>query len=150
MNRRVMALGAVLAVAWVGAASLPAQESASVGQLLVEIARARAMAAQSPAIAAASLRAAGFAVPTAGLDQRLTEGRVVEIVGLFGVKVATRSPEAPFDRKQVDSLMAAFGEELTAAADSSESSVLKDGQGADPLEKGKGKKKGLRSPGDPY
>ena len=132
-----------------------AQDQATVGDLLIKIAEARKTEARTATDASTSLRASGFAVPSRGLDDPLTEGMMVEIAGAFGVKVTTASPGMLIDARQVDSFMAAFSTELSGDVDPTTGDVLgtdspgNNGNGANPLEKGKGKKKGLRSPSDP-
>jgi len=138
-----------------GVSVVGAQDQATVGDLLIKIAEARKAEARTAADASTSLRASGFAVPSRGLDDPLTEGLMVEIAGAFGVKVTTSSPGMLIDARQVDSFMAAFSTELSGDVDSTTGDVLgtdapgNNGNGANPLEKGKGKKKGLRSPSDP-
>lgn len=153
IKRQVWILLAAALVAVVSIAG--AQDKATVGDLLLKIAEARQIDARTPADASATLRADGFAVPARGLEDPLTEGLVVEIAGAFGVKVTTASPTALIDATQVDSFMAAFTTELSGALDPATSDGMStdspgnNGNGANPLEKGKGKKKGLRSPSDP-
>ena len=140
-----------------GVSVVGAQDQATVGDLLIKIAEARKAEARTAADASTSLRASGFAVPSRGLDDPLTEGLMVEIAGAFGVKVTTSSPGMLIDARQVDSFMAAFSTELSGKVDEGntgdalgvDSPGGSNGNGANPLEKGKGKKKGLRSPSDP-
>ena len=155
-RRTWMTCTVLLTVALTAAVSIVgAQDRATVGDLLIKIAEARKIEALTPADASASLRASGFAVPTRGLDDPLSEGLMVEIAGAFGVKVTTASPDALIDAQQVDSFLAAFSTELSGNVDPTTGDVLgtdalgNNGNGANPLEKGKGKKKGLRSPSDP-
>jgi hypothetical protein len=153
ISRRTWVLLAALLV--VAGSIVGAQERATVGDLLVKIAEARKIDARTPADASASLRAHGFAVPSRGFDDPLTEGFMVQIAGAFGIRVTTVSPEATFDLQQVDSFMAAFSTELSSdvertIGDEVDADGLgNNGNGADPLEKGKGKKKGIRTPDDP-
>jgi hypothetical protein len=145
----------LVAVLVAAVSMLGAQEKATVGDLLVKIAEARKVDARTPAVASASLRADGFAVPARGLEDPLTEGLMVDVAGAFGVKVTTASPTALIDEAQVDSFMAAFSTELSGAIDPATGDAMdtdgigNNGNGANPLEKGKGKKVGLRSPSDP-
>jgi hypothetical protein len=145
----------LLVVALVAVASIAgAQDKATVGDLLMKIADARNVDARTPAAASATLRADGFAVPARGLEDPLTEGLMVEVAGAFGVKVTTASPTALIDAQQVDAFMAAFSTELSGNVPPTGDGLGTDaignnGNGANPLEKGKGKKVGLRSPSDP-
>jgi hypothetical protein len=146
----------LLASALVVAGSLVVAEGqATVGDLLMNIAESREVPAPTAEQASSHLRALGFAVPSRNLEDPLTEGILIEIAGAFGVKVTTSTPEATVNTRQVDSFMAAFRTELSGnVAEGSEGALGTDspgnnGNGADPLEKGKGKKKGLRTPSDP-
>ena len=145
----------VLVVALIAAgSSVAAAEQATVGDLLLRIAESRQVTARTADEASDGLRAEGFAVPSRGLDDPLTEGIMTEIAGAFGVKVTTASPETLIDTRQVDSFMAAFSTELSGDVPTAQDAFATDapgnnGNGANPLEKGKGKKKGLRSPSDP-
>lgn len=121
---------------------------------LMRIAAEKKLAASSPDVAASSLRQAGYTLPALDLDSALTEGDVVGISNALGIRVTTSQPGAPFSETQADGYFAAFSSELSSdvqptAGDLGTDVIGNNGNGANPLEKGKGKKKGLRSPSDP-
>ena len=97
----------------------------------------------------------------------LTEGDVLSISEVVGLNLSTKDPSAIFTQTQVDSFLGSFGNEFDATNDFAENNDGLPGdddqarpeghgggsgnsKGADPLTKGKGKKKGHdRSPSEP-
>jgi hypothetical protein len=126
-----------------------------VGDFVVRIAETKNLSASTPSVAASSLRQAGYRLPAIDLGSVLTEGDVVGISNSLGIRVTTGQPDATFGETQVNNFFAAFSVELNTAADPSSGDefgtdvIGNNGNGADPRDKGKGKKKGLRSPDDP-
>jgi hypothetical protein len=140
----------VAAAALLGAAlfgGLAQAKSATVGDFLVEIAKAKSLSAADPATAKASLTASGVVLPPLALDKVLTEGDVVRIGGSVGVPVTTQNPTAPFDSTQVDNFISTFGKKIVATApdENQPTDFPNPGTG-----KGNGKQKGHhKSPTDP-
>jgi hypothetical protein len=132
-----------------------AADAYKVGDFVVRIAAAKNLQASTPSVAADSLLQAGYKLPAVDLRAALTEGDVVGISTALGIRVTTTEPGAMFNSAQVESYFGAFSSELSTAAvpttsgDLGTDGIGNNGNGADPLEKGKGKKKGLRSPDDP-
>jgi hypothetical protein len=142
-----------------------ATEPVSVGKLVQEIATLRGLPAGSPVAASGALRDAGVPLPDIALDEALTEGSVVQISAAFGVNVRTSQPAARFDADRMNRFLLTMGREfgrqsLRSTGSSPEAARNRDrneennppfSPGADPLTKGKGKKKGLlkRSPVEP-
>jgi hypothetical protein len=140
-----VAAAALLGAALFGGVALA--KSATVGEFLVEIAKAKSLSAADPATARAALTASGVVLPPLALDKALTEGDVVRIGGAVGVPVTSSNPTASFDASQVDGFIATFGKTLTGSGDSSVDPFAHPNPGTD---KGRGKKKGHhKSPSDP-
>jgi len=125
------------------------------GDFVKRIAAEKGLEATTPDVAVSSLMSAGYKLPALDLDSLLTEGDVVGISNAFGINVTTTQPDATFSETQADGYFAAFSTELGRADQRNTGDALgtdvigNNGNGANPLEKGKGKKKGLRSPDDP-
>ena len=140
----------VVAAALIGAAlfgGVALAKSATVGDFLVEIAKAKILTASDPASAKASLIGAGVVLPPTDLAKPLTEGDVVEIGGAVGVRVTTTTPTAPFGSEQVTGFISTFGRDLSSSGDDRQSTRDFPNPGGD---KGNGKKKGhTKSPSDP-
>jgi hypothetical protein len=142
-----VAAAALVAAALFGGVALA--KSATVGDFLLEIAKAKSLSAADAASAKAALTANGVVLPPLPLDKALTEGDVVRIGGALGVNVTTSSPSASFDASQVDGFISTFGKTLTGVGGDTQS------PNADPFptpgsDKGRGKKKGHnKSPSDP-
>ena len=140
-----VAAAALLGAALFGGVALA--KSATVGDFLVEIAKAKSLSASDPVSARAALTSAGVALPPLALDKALTEGDVVQIGGALGVPVTTSSPSTPFDSGQVDGFISTFGKKLASPGDQTQSPADFPNPGTD---KGRGKKKGHhKSPSDP-
>ncbi len=154
MARKVGRVAALLVgvAAWV-AVPASAATKVTVGDFLVRLAQAKQLNVTTPQDALQALRAAGINLPRLDLGATLTEGTVVAISNSAGIRVRTSSPDAEVSVDQVDSYFAAFGDDLGTGKQPPEPDpdpeTHKPGHGTDPLQKGKGKKKGLRSPADP-
>jgi hypothetical protein len=154
--RNVNKVGAAVVVALLLAVmALPvvAASQATVGQFVVELARAKSVNATDARIALDSLRAAGVNLPAnLDLNRRLTEADVAEIARAVGVRVTTNQPDAAFTDEQVDRFFVSFAGEI-AGADSGDEGLAPQGNGKgppfDPSTKGKGKKKGHTTPTEP-
>ena len=136
------ALMAALGVATPGVTA----DRVTVGDFVVRVAAAKRLPAASCDGAADSLRQAGFNVPRLECGSPLTEGHVATISESIGIKVTTGRPSAAFGEAQVDAYFTAFARQVSGDPDAPGTGT---DEGADPLLKGKGKKKGLRSPDDP-
>lgn len=140
--RRLNRFGLVasLAVALVAAPAFASQ--VTVGQFLVEIAKAKRVAVSDGASAEQSLRSMGIALPSVDLKKGLTESDVTAIASAMGVRVTTTRPDAPFNENQVSSFIQSFGSELSPG--SPEAPATPNSQGGSPgnSDNGKGKKKG--------
>jgi len=143
---RIIALVAagIAALGWAGPAL--AAGDVTVKDFVVRIAQAKQLPATSCDGAASSLREAGYNLPVVSCDSTLTEGDVARISESIGIRVTTSQPTAVFGAAQVDAYFTAFERQVSGDPD-----ARGDGtdEGSDPLTKGKGKKKGLRSPDDP-
>ncbi len=102
-----------LALVLIASAPVLAAGEFTVGKFMQELARAKNLNATDARIAVDSLRSSGVRLPEKlRLDERLTEGDVVEISQAVGIRVSTNNPEAPFTEEQVDSYLQAFSAEL--------------------------------------
>lgn len=138
-------VGAVL----VAGPALAAPGQVTVGQFLVEIAKAKSLVATDGNSAVSALRGAGVSVPAIDLGKTLTEGDVVAIGSAAGLRFTTSNPGAPFTSGQVDQFLVSFGSELGTSAGDDPSTRSHDGSGSN-SSKGKGKKKGHnKTPSDP-
>jgi hypothetical protein len=140
-----VAAAALLGAALFGGVALA--KSATVGDFLVEIAKAKSLTAADPASARAALTASGVVLPPLALDKALTEGDVVQIGGAMGVPVTTSNPTAAFDSSQIGGFISTFGRTLTDVGNEPQAPNDFPNPGTD---KGRGKKKGHhKSPSDP-
>ena len=140
-----VAAAALLGAALFGGVALA--KSATVGDFLVEIAKAKSLSASDPVSARTALTSAGIALPPLALDKALTEGDVVQIGGALGVAVTTSSPSTPFDSGQVEGFVSTFGKKLAGGGDPTQNARDFPNPGTD---KGRGKQKGHhKSPSDP-
>ncbi|HEX5045301.1 MAG TPA: hypothetical protein VFV75_20565 [Candidatus Polarisedimenticolaceae bacterium] len=140
-----MAAAGVLAAGFF--AEVAFAKSATVGDFLVAIARAKSLSVADSASARASLMASGVVLPPLALDKGLTEGDVVSIGGAVGVPVTTQNPSATFDTANIDSFISTFGKKLASSGGDTQSPLGFPNPGT---EKGRGKKKGHhKSPADP-
>jgi hypothetical protein len=125
------------------------------GDFVKRVAAEKGLAATTPDVAVNSLGQAGYKLPALDLQSILTEGDVVNISNVLGINVTTTQPDAVFSETQAEGYFAAFSTELGKSDERNTSDILgtdvigNNGNGANPLEKGKGKKKGLRTPDDP-
>ena len=133
-----VAAAALLGAALFGGVALA--RSATVGDFLVEIAKAKSLSASDPVSARTALTSAGIALPPLALDKALTEGDVVQIGGALGVPVTTSSPSSPFDSRQIDGFISTFSKTLASGGgDTPQAPSDFPNPGTD---KGRGKKKG--------
>jgi len=154
--KRVQAI-TMLGVLTAGAVLAPAfAADATVGGFYTRLAHAKKLNAASPAESEASLRGAGYSLPSLGLDKALTEGDVASIAGVLGLKVTTNHPQSAVNDTQLDSFVTTFDAQLQAGSKTPNPSPYQiDGQGTggtDPGQSGngKGKKKGHnKSPAEP-
>ena len=134
-----VAAAALLGAALFGGVALA--RSATVGDFLVEIAKAKSLSVSDSVSARNALTAAG-------VDKALTEGDVVQIGGALGVPVTTSSPSSPFDSRQIDGFISTFNRTLTNSSvtgPNAPDDFPNPGTG-----KGRGKQKGHhKSPSDP-
>jgi hypothetical protein len=141
-------MGVATAVIAVASLLVPAMaaDSVMVKDFVVRIAHAKQLPAASCDSATGSLRQAGYNLPALDCNSPLTEGNVARISNSVGIRVTTSQPDAAFSASSMDAFFGAFNDDLSGATGTD---THKEGHGTDPLEKGKGKKKGLRSPDDP-
>jgi hypothetical protein len=132
----------------------------TVGDFLVRVAAARDLPAADASQAVRSLRATGIGVPALDLSAPLTQGVVVQVSGVFGLSLRSSSPNSEFSAEQLERYFVTFEDEIgdgDLPTDDSGESAEEPGpyprpneNAADPLTKGKGKKKGLPvSPSEP-
>lgn len=162
--RNVKRLGAV-AIAVVLAIALAAPAGAAeltVGQFIQQIARAKNLNATDAKIAADSLAAAGFSLPSS-LDYGavLSEGDVAAIARSVGLNVRTTNPGATFDSQKAQRFLTSFDGELTGSPGVRQRNFRKgEPEGGDEMPdgeteapdgtgKGKGKGKNGRTPSEP-
>ncbi len=145
MERRMGVAAALIVVVGLLAPAMAA-DSVTVKDFVVRIADAKELPADSCDGATGSLRQAGFNLPVLDCNSPLTEGDVARISSSIGIRVTTSQPDAAFSSSSMDAFFGAFDDDLSGATGTD---THKEGHGTDPLEKGKGKKKGLRSPDDP-
>ena len=114
-----------------------AAEKVTVGDFLAQIAQAKQLPATSGSTALQALRNAGVALPDLDTNATLTEGTVAQVANSLGLKVTSSNPSAPFSQGQMNAFVTTFASDIGGSRDGNTTN------GADPLEKGKGKKKGL-------
>ena len=141
-----MGLGIAAAVV---ASAMPAMAADyTVGQFLVEVAKAKNISAVDPASAERGLRESGVRLPSLDLNQTLTEGAVASIATSVGVPVSTSRPDAQFGQNQVDSFFSTFGPSMGGSSNQTNGST--DGTDKEDPQPGKGKSKGFnKSPSEP-
>ena len=148
--RRVNRFG-LIAVLAVAVAAVPALAgNVTVGNFYTEIAKAKQLTAVDGPSAEASLRAAGYQLPSLTLGKTLTEGDVTSISGALGLRVTTSRPTEPVSDSQMAQFVSSFSTQLGKSAVNPPYSI--DSQGGDPGNSGngKGKKKGHnKSPSEP-
>lgn len=144
-----MGLGIAAAVV---ASAMPAMAADyTVGQFLVEVAKAKNIVAVDPVSAERGLRQAGVSLPALDLNRSLTEGSVAAIATAVGVPVSTSRPDAPFNQGQVDSFITTFGSSMGSSGSSNQTDAAgTDGTTKEDPQPGKGKSKGFnKSPSEP-
>jgi hypothetical protein len=128
----VLAVGTVMAPAFAG--------NVTVGRFYTAVAQAKHLGSADAASAEASLRGAGFSLPTLDLSKSLTEGDMTSISSALGLRVTTEKPSQLISETQLNSFMASFGSQIGATAvkgNTFETQTLPPQSG-----NGKGKKKG--------
>lgn len=152
--RSVKHLSVLAAVVMVAAVMIPtlAASDVTVGQFVMQFARAKNLNATDARIAVDSLRAVGIRLPAdLRMGDRLTEREVVRIAQSAGLPVNTANPDDPFDSEEVDRFFVVFGTELGAGG--TNPPVQPTVRTFDPFTKGKGKHKGKakghRTPSEP-
>lgn len=133
----------VAATAVAGAANVPADSRLSVGDFLHSVTDSIRLQGE-PGRSLDTLRAAGVQLP-ATLDPStpLTEGKVVEVLTAFGIRLNTSRPDSEFSAGSVERLLGVFGTQMALAAGAEDpGSTYGDGPAFDPYSKGKGKGKG--------
>ncbi len=112
---RVNRLGMIVALA-VSTVVAPAfAANVTVGQFYTELAQAKHLVSADAASAEASLRGAGFNLPKLALGKSLTEGDMTSISSALGVAVTTERPSELITESQLNTFMASFGGQITAA-----------------------------------
>jgi hypothetical protein len=142
----------ILVVALLLVAATPALAAGefTVGKFIQELARTKNLNATDARIAVDSLRSVGIRIPEQiRLDQRLTEGDVVEISRAIGLRVSTNNPEAPFTEEQVSNYVQAFSAELGLIGGGEEDPPSVRVPDFDPHSKGKAYAKGHRTTVEP-
>jgi len=122
----------------------------TVGRFYTEIAQAKHLTYADPASAEASLRGAGFDLPSLALDKSLTEGDVASISNAIGLTVTTQRPSRVVTDSQMNMFLTSFGGQIGVSGNGPYETYS---QGGDPGQSGngKGKKKGHnKSTSDPY
>lgn len=139
-----------MAVALVGSSLIGGAvlaKSATVGDLLLGIAKAKHLSAVDAVSARGALIASGVVLPPLALDKVLTEGDVAQIGMAVGLRVTTSDPANPFESGQVEQFMATFGKKLAGGSPDAPLAAEFPNPGTG---KGNGKKKGHhKSPTDP-
>lgn len=143
-----------IAVLLTGGVAIGAAGSYTMGDFVAEFAARAGIDGATPHDALEGLRDAGYAVDRIALDVPATEGAVADFARAAGLRVTSSRPNAPFDRGLADAFFQTFHREIAGADGSDPSAASSDSEEgenrADPLTKGKGKKKGLlRSPSEP-
>lgn len=149
--KNVKVLGGVAAVLVTLALCVPAvaADNVTVGDFVLELAKAKNLSASNPVEAQAALSASGIQIPSIAFDKTLTQGDVVAIGNAAGLNLNSSTPSAEFGSDQLSSFMISFGPEL-GTSEPEVGTDANDKEKTDPLTKGKGKKKGLlRSPSEP-
>jgi hypothetical protein len=121
----------------------------TVGQFLVQVAKARNVDAVDGESAVRGLQASGVNLSGLEMNKPLTEGDVARIASAVGVKVTTSRPAAPFSQRQADGFVRTLGADLSKGgkpdAPSTQGTTKPDPQ------PGKGKSKGhVGSPSKPH
>jgi hypothetical protein len=148
--KNVKVLGGVAAALVTLALCVPAvaADNVTVGDFVLQLAKAKSLTANDPMQAQSALAANGVQVPAIDLGKTLTQGDVVAIGNAAGLNLNSSTPSAEFGSDQLSAFMISFGPELGTS--DPENATDGDKPKTDPLTKGKGKKKGLlRSASEP-
>jgi len=149
--RRIGAVALALVMAVAITAPVLAAGDVSVGDFLMQIAKARNLNASDVNTAVTSLHAVGVRLP-AGInyDDRLTEGTVTGISRAVGLNVRTSTPDSNFDSDMVERFFVSFASELDVKGDPVISERYhNNGNGKDVYKGNNGKGKGGRTPSEP-
>jgi hypothetical protein len=130
---------ALIVVAVFAGPALAAQPT--VGDFYIEIANLRGIPADTALAAQTGLVSTGVDLPALDVNKTLTQGDVVDISSRFGLKLHTSRPNDEFSNDDMDGFVSGFSDELGGRAEAN--AYDPDKNGADPLTKGKGLKKGL-------
>lgn len=156
VSLRGVATALVAVAVFVGPAL--AVDQLTVGDFYKKLADIKAVEYTDAITAEAALRAAGMPLPNLDLAKVLTQGDVAEVATAAGLRVTTSTPDALFTEDQADQFVSSFGTEIgvvVGPGDGDEdmgTDALPWENGADPLTKGKGLKKGILkriSPSEP-
>jgi hypothetical protein len=140
----------VLALVLVAAMPVYADTDVTVGRFIQELARVKNLNATDVRIAVDSLRSVGVRMPEGiKLDQKLTEGDVVEISRAVGLRVSTNNPDSLFTEDQVNSYFKAFSVELGVIGGDDDQEGNTRVPSFDPHSKGKAYAKGHRTTEEP-
>lgn len=133
-----------------------AADQVTVGDFYKKVADIQGVEYTDAAGAEAALRAVGMRAPVLDLGKILTQGDVASIANAAGLRVTTSTPDATFTEDQLSLFVSSFGTELGPiggiGGEDMSTDALPWENGADPLTKGKGLKKGLYkriSPSEP-
>jgi len=138
--RKVQRFGLVALLAVATAVAPAFAGNVTVGRFYKDLAQAKHLGSVDGASAEASLRGAGFNLPSLSLDKGLTEGDMTSISSALGLTVTTDRPSQLISEAQLNTFMASFGSQLsklTAKGATFETQTLPPQSG-----NGKGKKKG--------
>ncbi len=114
--RKFNRMGMIAAVA-IAVAVVPAfAGGVTVGRFYTEIAQAKHLGSADAASAEASLRGAGYSLPSLALDKGLTEGDMAAISSAIGVTVTTQKPSQVISESQFNTFMSSFGNQIGASA----------------------------------
>jgi len=103
-------LGALLAVATAVAPAFAG--NVTVGRFYKDLAQAKHLGSVDGASAEASLRGAGFNLPSLSLDKGLTEGDMTSISSALGLTVTTDRPSQLISEAQLNTFMASFSTQI--------------------------------------
>jgi hypothetical protein len=92
--------------------------STTVGDFLKDVATHLRLPAGDALIAEASLRAAGFALPSFDRSAELTEGAVAAISTAMGLHITTSNPAAAFGKEQLHRFMPYMSSQLRSSVSS--------------------------------
>jgi hypothetical protein len=100
----LLAVATTLAPAFAG--------NVTVGRFYKDLAQAKHLGSVDGASAEASLRSAGFNLPSLSLDKSLTEGDMTSISSVLGLTVTTDRPSQLITEAQLNTFLASFGSQI--------------------------------------